>query len=242
MSNFIEADAVIFDKDGTLLDFDAFWVTVSVKALNEVLLYFDKPVAFIGEILESLGVHDGITDIDGILCKGTYGQIGQIVYDVLSRYGCAASYDDVTDVVINAYNRNSDSGEIKATCPDLADVLKQLKQQGKKLAVITTDNENITYKCLKELGIETLFDKVYTDDGSTPAKPDPYCAIDFCRSVGVKEARTVMVGDTMTDVSFAKNAGIQVIAVAKGEGNKAILSQATDVVIPSLSALVDVLK
>ena len=30
-------DGIIFDKDGTLMSFDAFWVSLSVKALEDVL-------------------------------------------------------------------------------------------------------------------------------------------------------------------------------------------------------------
>ena len=32
----MKVDAIIFDKDGTLLSFDAFWVTVTEKALADV--------------------------------------------------------------------------------------------------------------------------------------------------------------------------------------------------------------
>ena len=47
------------------------------------------------------------------------------------------------------------------------------------MAVVTTDNKAITHKCLKQLGIADIFDKIYTEDGHTPVKPTPYCAIDF---------------------------------------------------------------
>ena len=29
--------AIIFDKDGTLIDFDSFWITVSVDAIKHIL-------------------------------------------------------------------------------------------------------------------------------------------------------------------------------------------------------------
>ena len=238
----MKADAIIFDKDGTLIDFDAFWVTVSVKALEDVLRQFGKDNVPVCEILQTLGVHDGVTDIEGILCKGTYEQMGQIVYDILHQYGCNASCDEVTGVLVEAYNNNSDVGEVKPTCPNLAECLTLLKKRNKKLAVVTTDNEEITRKCLKKLGIEELFDKIYTDDGKTPVKPDPYCVTDFCRITGVKQEHIVMVGDTMTDVRFAKNAGIAVIGVAKTDKNKAVLTPFADAVISNLSDLLEILE
>lgn len=237
----MNADAIIFDKDGTLIDFDAFWVSVSIKALEQILTSFNKREVPLCELLESFGVHNGITDIDSVLCKGTYEQLGQIVYDILHQYGCDASCNEVTTAVTKAFNENSDAGEVKPTCPELVEVLKSLKTQGKKLAVVTTDNEYITRKCLKKLGIEGLFDKIYTDDGKTPTKPDPYCINDFCAITGIKPENTVMVGDTLTDVSFAKNAGITSIAIAKNERNRGILEPYADIVLSDLSKLLNIL-
>lgn len=238
----MDADAIIFDKDGTLIDFDAFWVTVSCKAIGDVLKELGREDIPIREILAALGVHNGVTDIDGVLRKGTYEQIGQIVYGILNEYACNLSCDKAVRSVIDAYNRNSDAGEVKPTCPDLAKILTELKKQNKKLAVVTTDNEGITHKCLKKLGIEKLFDKIYTDDGTTPVKPDPYCAYDFCKLTGVRRERAVMIGDTINDVNFAKNAGIAVIGVAKTHQNRALLAPYADTVISDLSCLPDILR
>ena len=238
----MNADAIIFDKDGTLIDFDAFWVTVSIKALEDVLRTLNRTDIPLSEILEAFGVQDGVTEIDGVLCKGTYEQMGGIVHDILCKYGCELSRSETIALVIDAYNRNAEAGEVKPICPDLFEVLTELKKRNKKLAVVTTDNEQITLKCLKKLGIYELFDKIYTDDGNTPTKPNPYCAIDFEALSGVKRERMIMVGDTMTDVKFARNAGIAVICVAKTEKNRAILSPVADAVVPDLSALPGILE
>ncbi|MBE6733556.1 MAG: HAD family hydrolase [Ruminococcaceae bacterium] len=238
----MNADAIIFDKDGTLIDFDSFWVTISARAMEDILKGLGRTDIPVCEILEAFGVHDGVTDIDGVLCKGTYEQMGQIVHNILNEHGCNISCGETVKLVIDAYNRNADAGEVKPTCPELAEVLTRLKKNNKKLAVVTTDNEEITRKCLKKLGIEELFDKIYTDDGKTPTKPNPYCAVDFSNLSGVKKERLVMVGDTMTDVNFAKNAGITVVCVAKTDKNKAVLSPFADAVISSLSDLLDILE
>lgn len=235
-------EAVIFDKDGTLLDFDLFWVKVSQKAIAEVLVSFDAKKDLLFSVLEGLGVRNGITDINGALCKGTYEEIGEIVYKILIENGYKVLRERVIETVVRSYHKNINAGEIKPTCSNLLEILQELKRQNKKLVVVTTDTEQITRKCLQKLGIDNLFEKIYTDDGKAPPKPNPYCALDFCKNYNIKKKRVVMVGDTLTDVSFAKNAGIAAIGFAKSEKNKAILKAHTDIVISDMSQLLELLK
>ncbi|MBQ7037301.1 MAG: HAD hydrolase-like protein [Clostridia bacterium] len=227
--------AIIFDKDGTLIDFDSFWIAVSVNAINHILRYFGREDIPLSEILSAIGVGNGVSDIDGLLCKGTYEQIALAINDVLKKYGCHVSDDEIIRVAVEAYNRNADSGVVKATCENIKEVLSGLKEKGIKLAVVTTDNPEITHKCLEELGTLALFDKVYTDDEKTPVKPDPYCAFDFSEFTGAEKHEMVMVGDTMTDVHFARNAGIAVIGVGKTEEKRNRLCEHADAVMPDIS-------
>ena len=235
----MKADAIIFDKDGTLLDFDAFWISVTEKALKNVFQTLSIDDCHLSQIMEALGVHNGITDMDGALCKGTYKEIGHIVYDILSLSGCPASRDAVADMVVNSYNHSVDAGRILPTCSQLKEVLTALKAQGKILAVVTTDNPIITEKCLNALGIYSLFDNIYTDDGNMPTKPDPYCAHTLCDRFGLDHQHVVMVGDTLTDMRFAKNAGITAIGLARTEKSKTVLLTLADAVIDDMTQLPD---
>ncbi len=235
-------EAIIFDKDGTLLDFDAFWIAVSVNAIRQVLADSGCAGVALEPILIAIGVQDGKTDMNGVLCKGTYREIGEIVHDHLVQAGCTRSCEDTVQQVIAAYNRHMDAGEVRPTCPTLKAVLTHLKAQGIKLAVVTTDNAPITRRCLEKLGILDLFDAVYTDDGKTPVKPDPACAEDFMALTGATRETTVMVGDTMTDVRFAKNAGIRVVGIAQTAENRAVLLPHADAVIADMAQLPAVLN
>jgi HAD superfamily hydrolase (TIGR01509 family) len=237
----MKAEAMLFDKDGTLMDFDAFWVPVSEKAMDTVLMQLQMDRALTKSILEAIGVHNGVTDIDSVLCKGTYGQIGQIVHHVVCQYGREISRETVTELVVSAYNAAMDAGQVRPTCLHLAEILQELKNRGIKLAVVTTDNDVVTANCLRKLGIADLFDRVYTDDGKTPTKPDPWCADDFCRQFCLEKGCAVMVGDTLTDVHFAQNAGIQVVGVAAREENRRLLAGQANLLVSSLSELPDVL-
>lgn len=238
----IKAEAVIFDKDGTLIEFDAFWVSLSLAAMKAVLQQLNQNEMLLGEILEAFGVHNGETDINSVLCKGTYAQMAEIIHTILEHHGCTISLKELENKVREAYNIHTQAGEVKATCTNLREVLQTLKNKGKKIAVITTDNKQVTLFCLEKLGIADLFDKIYTDDGDIPAKPHPDSAFDFCKTFDICQENIVMVGDTMTDILFAHNSGIGMVAVAKSEKNKQILSKETEIVIHDVSELLEILE
>lgn len=236
----MKVDAIIFDKDGTLLEFDRFWVKVSIKAIELVMKKLQVKENLEDEILRAIGVNDGIVDVNSVLCKGTYFQIGQEFCKVLNAHGYEIPIDVVAKEVINAYNQSQTAGEVVATTQDLVGLLKKLKGQGKRLAIVTTDNEYVTKVCLEKLGVDGLFDAIYTDDGKTPTKPNPTCAYDFCKKFNLSLEKVVMVGDTLTDVKFAQNAGIKVIGLAKNEQNKKVLQDRADVIIGDLSELLEI--
>lgn len=236
------AQAIIFDKDGTLIDFDAFWVSLSRVALGAILKQLHQNESIMEEVLVAFGVQDGVTDINGVLCKGTYKQMSQIVQEILLRHGCAVSDDTIERMVLDAYSQNAHVGTVKPTCPNLRQVLETLKHRGIKIALVTTDNTEISVLCLEKLGVLDLFDKLYTDDGVLPVKPQPDNALDFCARTALPKEQVLMVGDTMTDVRFARNAGIRIVGVARREEARAILAGQADAVVSELSELLDILE
>ena len=238
----IEADAIIFDKDGTLLDFDAFWVPVTELAVNRVLDKLNMTKAPVEEILVAFGIRDGVTSVDGILCRGTYTEMAEIMYEILKGYGYRDTRESLEASLIEEYGKSTANGLIKPTCPDLAATLAYLKGQNKRLAVVTTDNPDITLTCLKSLGIDGFFDRIYTDDGKMPTKPDPYCLIDFCTAFGVSPERTVVVGDTITDVKFASNAGALSIALVSKENGEKNFADRSTAIISKISQLTEIIK
>ncbi len=234
--------AIIFDKDGTLLDFDSFWVMVTRNVIVELKKEMKAEQVSESEILKALGVENDITNIRGVLCCGTYAQLGEIMHDILKKYGCNCTVEEVTEFVIDSYYRNCEKGIIRPTCDNICEVLGGLKKLGVKIAVVTTDKKLVTEQCLQTLGIDSFIDRVYTDDDDVPAKPDPYCIFDFLKREGLERSEIVMVGDTLTDTTFAKNGGIRVIGVAKSDENKEILTGEADVIIPDISHIFEVLE
>lgn len=234
--------AVIFDKDGTLLDFDAFWVTMSYYAIEEMLQRLEIKEDLTEEILKGFGIENGITDINGVICYGTYEMMADIMQEILKGYGYDFTAKEIFEVSVDCYHKNSDKGIIKPPCEDIRGVLKQLKDAGVVLAVVTSDDEFGAKKCFKTLGIEDMFDYIYANDGKTPVKPDPFYIHDLCRKTGFSKDELVMVGDTMTDVEFARNAGVYMIGVAKEEKNKETLRPVVDCVTEDISGVYGIIS
>ena len=235
-------EIIVFDKDGTLIDFDAFWVNVSISAIKEVLKNTGKEEADITKILNAFGVENSVTDIDGILCKGTYEELGIALYEVLKEYGCEQTPEEIVNMLTDAYKNNSDCGDIKPTCENIKNVLSNLKNEDRKLVVVTTDNYEITNKCLDELEIKEFFDVIFADDGIIPTKPDPTCILEYCKVNGISMDKAIMVGDTMTDVKFARNAGMNVVCVGKSEKNRQRLMPYADFVIEDISSIYNIIR
>lgn len=229
--------AVIFDKDGTVLDFDAFWLPVAVTATEVIMSklgVIDVPSA---KILESMGVVDGIASIKGSLCFGTYRDMAEDMNSVLKKYGYSFDIDELTNLTVDAYHSSVSAGEIKPTCPNIEEVMQYLKSKDIKIVLVTSDGPAVTNECLRGLGIDKYFDIVFTDDGTHPNKPDPFMINKLCEDYGFEKDEVVMVGDTLSDMNFAINGGIRSVGLAKSEENKAILKEKTDTVVPDISYL-----
>ena len=238
----MDIQAIIFDKDGTLMKFDSFWVDVSRCAIRDILRQLNRDDIPMSRLLEALGISGDTADIDGLLCKGTYEQIALAIGDILRKLGVDISDTDIVKMTVSAYNDNADSGKVEPACANIRGMLEKLKNGDRKLAVVTTDDSQITHKCLEKLGIEDLFEKIYTDDGINPIKPNPRCALEFLSEFHIPAEKALMVGDTMTDIHFARNAGISVIGVGENANSRERLIPYADAVIPDISYLFDVIE
>lgn len=234
--------AIIFDKDGTLLDFDAFWISVAVGAISDVIKSVKADDGLTDKFLEALGTDRNTASRCGILCSGTYTQIAEAFYKVLKDEGINIEYAELKKIVVNAFHDNIQKGRIVPTCDNICAVFYELKSRGIKAAVVTTDDRFVTDKCLEELGIKKFFCRIYTDDGVNPSKPDPYYISRFCEEEGLDPSDILMVGDTRTDMKFAQNGGIRSVGVAADDKGLCLLEGSADVIIHDISQIFEILE
>ena len=233
--------AILIDKDGTLIDFDAFWIPVTRAALTHILADLQRSDLDPEELLAILGHKDGFTDITGIFSYGGYEQVGRAVHSYLEQHGCRCTPEQVVELLSRHFHANLSLAVTRPICPDTRSLLLRLRDMGFVLSLVTTDTAQAAEECLALLNIRDCFSAIYSDDGVHPIKPDPYAIHDLCQTYRLTPDQLVMVGDTVNDMRFARNGGIRAIGVAQAETNRATLARYADAVIPDLSHLLEVL-
>ncbi|MEM7080173.1 MAG: phosphoglycolate phosphatase [Pseudomonadota bacterium] len=100
--------------------------------------------------------------------------------------------------------------------PTVEDTLKQLRECGAQLAVVTNKLAHFSERLLQELGAREYFDTVIGGDTASAPKPDP-APIELClQHLGVGVDDALFVGDSETDVRAAQAAGMRVVCLRDG--------------------------
>ncbi len=96
-------------------------------------------------------------------------------------------------------------------------LLERLKAQRAVLALVTMKSKAPTYKIMQKHSLN-MFDEVITFDDVEKRKPDPESLNKILNKYGISKEDALMIGDTITDMRYAKAAGIDVCAMLYGYG------------------------
>ena len=149
-----------------------------------------------------------------------------VVFIITNLVSCSSkSYsDNIACSYITATAKETKAcGRVVPTTPLLDKTLRKLKARGILLALITSDDELGARVCLDALGITDLFDKIIGYDAAVPPKPAPDHMLRFLDKHGLDKGEVLMVGDTFTDIAFAKNSGVTSIGVGKDKCSRDLL-------------------
>ncbi|CAM4326000.1 HAD family hydrolase [Paenibacillus tarimensis] len=200
---------IIFDKDGTLLDFQYMWGRWTLILLEKLKACGGTPDwhAALGiTVTGDTVVHDP----DGPLAMASNEQTIAILAWHLYRGGLpwnrALSY--VSEAVMET-NRELEELRPVQPMPGLLLFLERCKAAGVKMAVATSDDTAMAEQHLGWLGIRHYFEAVIGADRVKRGKPHPDMAVLACLELGLQPEETVMIGDTKADIQMAAEAGMQ---------------------------------
>lgn len=124
-----------------------------------------------------------------------------------------------------------------ALFPGALAAMHRLQQTGFGLAVCTNKMEHASRKLLNALGVERMFRAICGQDTFAFSKPDPRALTLTIERAGGDAGRSIMVGDSITDIATAKAAGIKVVAVDFGYTDKPVTELDPDRVISHFDEL-----
>jgi phosphoglycolate phosphatase len=233
---------ILFDKDGTLMDFHSSWVQVATQmtdCLLENVGLINNP-AIKKSLLSSIGLHGNQVDPKGLLASGTTQDISESYVRVLQ--GADVNHDKLerledwmTEELYRLTKANREN--IKPTT-DLPHLLKQLRQHGLIIGIATADDRESTQFFLDKMGIGTYFDFIGTSD-YYEKKPSPSMIHEFCKVANISAEEVAVAGDTVVDLQFARNgsAGLA-IGVLSGVSGLSELKELADLVISSVGDII----
>jgi len=231
-----DIDLVVFDKDGTLIDFHAMWGGWARQLGARLDDVIRRPVS--PDVFATIGFDPttGRVAPGGPLATGTMAGIEETVARVLRRW-CPS---------IAAARRATaaawlvpDPAALAVPLADLGAIFGRLRAEGRRIAVITTDDRAPTDATLRALGIREHVAALVCGDDGFALKPAPDAVIAVCHAFRTEPAKVAVIGDTPADLAMARQAGAgRVVAVRSGVGSATDLVLA-DVVIDSVAALLD---
>ncbi len=121
--------------------------------------------------------------------------------------------------------------------PGVVEALDALSARGDFFAVCTNKIERPARLLLEKLGVADRFAFICGQDTFGVAKPDPTPLLRTIEASKGKVSRTLMIGDSKTDIATARAAGIPVIAVDFGYTDRPIEEFSPDRVISHFDEL-----
>jgi phosphoglycolate phosphatase len=189
-------EALIFDLDGTLVD----TAPDLMAATNHVLNLAGRPNIseeqlrqFVGQGAMNL-IKRGLAATGGMLDEA---EIKRLHDKFLAFYG--------DNLAVHSQ-----------VFPGVVKFLEEAKIRGLKLGVCTNKVEGLSNKLLNGIGLAKYFSAVVGGDTLPIMKPDVAPYNEVARRLGVAPQRTLMFGDSETDIRTAQNVGVPVIAVSFG--------------------------
>jgi len=204
--------AVIFDKDGVLLNLEATWLNSAVAMtyfLSE--LTNGRHHASVFQSLIGIDEHKRSIDPDGLFAAGSMlEQIAVFVEHVPELQHHLTADETIRrkmrDVFLDARDRTlSQTGSVANG--DVLTPVSALYDNGLKLAVLTNDSFSSASRGCADIGLSPYLEMIVGFDSGYGAKPEPAGFLAICDRLAIAPGEAVMVGDTHADVNVAKAAG-----------------------------------
>lgn len=219
-----DARMILIDVDGTLVD-----------SVPDLAFCVDETMKRIGR------APWGETPVRDWVGNGVERLVKRALIGRLDGEPDAATFDKALPIFMEIYAQNISKRSL--LYPGVLRGLDELQAMGYTLGCVTNKAARFTEPLLRDLGVMEYFKIVVSGDTTPKKKPDPLPLLYAAERLGVVPAESLMIGDSVNDVTAARQAGFQVVCVPYGYNHgQDIREAAPDAVIADLSELPALLR
>ncbi len=221
MPDVLSGASIVFDLDGTLVD----TAPDLVRALNAVT------------------ADEGLAPISAELVRNMVGRGARVLIQRAFAHDGRPLDDDASTALtarfLEIYREGIDRES--RPFPGMEDALDEMAARGAELSVATNKPADLSVLLLERLNMAGRFARIVGADTAPQKKPDA-AHLFAAAGPGADAARMVMVGDSETDVSAARNAGCPVIVMSYGYTETPAKELGADRVLDDCRTLVHALE
>lgn len=233
--------AVIFDLDGTLVEFGSRYDQYLNVAHRHALTLFPCSVEQVATALKRIGGGFWLLNPSLAPFGARNAGLREVTRRAFWELGLNHLAEDLAFVeqFTDEYVRErGDSGVLR---PEALSVLARLRQSGRKLGLLTNGSTHVQRRKVCRLGLEACFDIVQIEEAAGVGKPNTEAYTKIARELGEPSRNCCMVGDNYAlDIAASKNIGM-VSVYFHSNSESAPSPGVADKVITSLSELLTIL-
>jgi phosphoglycolate phosphatase-like HAD superfamily hydrolase len=228
-------DLVVFDKDGTIIEFGPMWGGWALALAEGLRAATDRAVEAPLFAMLGFDAATGTVQPGGGLAATPMTRLRERTRDLLMAAGLGPT--DAEEALIAAWHP-PDPVAMARPLADLGALFGRLHEAGRRIAVATSDDRDPTERTLAALHVADAIDAMVCADDGVAVKPAPDMILHLCAVLDVAPARTAVVGDSPADLQMARGAGAGlIVGVLTGVGRRADLEPDADTVIGSVAEL-----
>jgi phosphoglycolate phosphatase len=221
---------LLFDKDGTLLDYAASWPPINREA---GLLAADGDAGLAADLLRLAGADPatGLAMADSLLATGNTLELAEAWH----AGGSPLALTDLTIALDALFQRAV--ARMVPVC-HLAELFGRLRGTGFALGIASNDSIAAVTATAAHFGITDSLAFMTGYDSGHGAKPEAGMVLAFCAATRLDPSEIAMIGDSRHDMEMGRAAGAGLrIGVLTGAGTRETLEPISDLCLDSIAEL-----
>ncbi|SHO47535.1 HAD family hydrolase [Anaerocolumna xylanovorans] len=235
MSNMIKG--ILFDKDGTLIEFREYWHMVISRLFELLEREYGVSTKTLGVLKERSGYLPEGFQKESIIQYATTSQIIDIWEEIIKQEEGSSLGKEKLFFLFEeiALTKNI----AVRSLPGVDRLIPYLKEKGYLLGIATADSRRSAVHSLKKTGLLGYFDYIGCNEENTEAKPSPQMVYSFCRQTDLKPEEVLVVGDSVTDMEFAENAGTSFAGLLTEYNDRARMEALAAITVVAIDEIIE---